>query len=128
MPGSALRDTQTQNILFHISPAAAVSAYFGQKTLGRTVDMNGNAHYTVAESPLQALKKTLFCGNIIVQKEAENKNLLPFFIYVFYSFAFHASAILMRGILRDTAGLISQDIFQPDAPAHIFFRRSAVHP
>ena len=90
--------------------------------------MNGNAHYTVAESPLQALKKTLFCGNIIVQKEAENKNLLPFFISVFYSFAFHASAILMRGILRDTAGLISQDIFQSDAPAHIFFRRSAVHP
>lgn len=90
--------------------------------------MNGNAHYTVAESPLQALKKTLFCGNIIVQKEAENKNLLPFFVSVFYSFAFNASAILMRGILRDTARLISQDIFQPDAPAHIFFRRSVVHP
>lgn len=70
--------------------------------------MYGNAHYTVAESPLQALKKLLFCGNIRVQKEAENKYLLPFFVSVFYSFAFNASNILMRGILRDTARLISQ--------------------
>ena len=113
-----LPDAQTQNILFYTSPAAVVSACFGQKTLGRTVDMNGNAHYTVAERPLQALKKTLFCGNIIMQEEAENKNLLPFFVSVFYSFAFHASAILMRIIFRDTAGLISRERNRPAEHPH----------